>query len=98
MIPFLYPLVCLALGTVSGAVSWWRAAVLQACVVIVLAAAFAAARRRQEWLKAGGLFEPALAVLFVAMAMGALASPCGAGSWRMLLMMAAGAAIFYFVI
>ena len=30
MIPFLYPLVCLALGTVSGAVSWWRAAVLQA--------------------------------------------------------------------
>lgn len=93
-----YPLVCLLLGTVSGSASWLREAGMHALVVAALGAAFLAAKRREPWPSVGGWFEPAVALLLLALAAGALGSPCPERSWRMLMLWAAAAAVFYLVV
>ena len=93
-----YPLVCLLLGTVSGSASWLREAGMHALVVLALGAAFLAAKRQERWPLLGGFFEPLLALLLVVLAAGALESPCTGRSWRMLLLVAAAAAVFYLVL
>ncbi len=93
-----YPLVCLLLGTVSGSASWPREAAMNALVVAALAAAFVSAKRQQRWPRVGGWFEPALVLLLTASAAGAVGSPCAGRSWRMVVLWAAAAAVFYLVL
>ena len=93
-----YPLVCLLLGTVSGSASWLREAGMHALVVLALGAAFLAAKRQERWPLLGGFFEPLLALLLVVLVAGALQSPCTGRSWRMLLLAAGAAAVFYLVV
>ena len=93
-----YPVVCLLLGTVSGSASWLREAGMHALVALALGAAFVLAKRQARWPLVGGLFEPLLALLFVVLAVGALQSPCPGRSWRMLLLAASAAAVFYLVV
>ncbi|MGH2524639.1 MAG: hypothetical protein ACRDH2_19200, partial [Anaerolineales bacterium] len=98
MIQFLYPIVCLALGTVPGAASWWREALLHLVVLGTLVFAWRAARDDGRLPRVGGLFEPALSVLFLFLAAGALGSACGALSWRLVVVAAAAVAVFYLVL
>ena len=93
-----YPLVCLLLDTVSGSASWLREAGMHALVVLALGAAFLAAKRQERWSLLGGFSEPLLALLLVVLVAGALESPCTGRSWRMLLLVAAAAAVFYLVL
>ena len=93
-----YPLVCLLLGTVSGSASWLPEAGMHALVMLALGAAFLAAKRQGRWPLLGGFFEPLLALLFVVLVAGAVQSPCTGRSWRMLLLVAAAAAVFYLVV
>ncbi|MCX6619034.1 MAG: hypothetical protein NTZ98_23415, partial [Acidobacteria bacterium] len=94
----LYPLVCLLLGTVSGGASWTREAGMHAVIIVALGAALAAGWRNESWPLVGGLFEPALALLLLVLAAGALQAPCAGRSWGLILLTAAAVSVFYLVL
>jgi tetratricopeptide (TPR) repeat protein len=94
----LYPLVCLLLGTVSGGASWAREAGMHAVIVAALGAALVAAWRNESWPLVGGLFEPALVLLLLALMAGALQSPCAGRSWGLILLATAAVSVFYLVL